>query len=305
MQKERLIWFKGEVVPAGEARINVLAPTCQFGANVFEGTRCYWNYQEQQLFAFRLDDHLDRLLRSMRMMRFEDKFTFDQLKTAFIDVVKANRFREDIAVRQTIFLDGTGSWFSTGPVNMFIAPIVKKRLDPEKNKPISSCVSSWERINDNALSPRVKVGANYINSRAGQLEALRHGYDSAIFLNHLGKVAEGPGSCLFMVRDNCLITPPFTASVLESITRATLITLAREELNMQVIERDIDRTELYIADELFLCGSAIELTPIGQVDGLPVGHTRAGEITTKLHQLYLETVTGEISRYQHWLTPIY
>jgi branched-chain amino acid aminotransferase len=305
MHDDRLIWFKGNIVPANEALVNVLAPTCQFGANVFEGVRCYWNEAEEQLYAFRLHEHIERLLNSVKMIRFEERFGYKDLKQAFLDTVKANNYREDIAVRQTIFLDGTGSWFSTGPTDMFIAPIAKSRLNPEENNGISCCISSWERINDNSVSPKIKVGANYINSRAGQLEAIRNGYQSAIFLNKQGKISEGPGSCLFMIREGLLITPPVTASILESITRTTLMEIAKEELGLQVVERDIDRTELYIANEVFLCGSAVEITPVNSVDGIAIGTGKAGEISTLLHRKYLQIVSGENKKYQHWLTPIY
>jgi branched-chain amino acid aminotransferase len=262
LNENRLIWLSGKLVAANEANINVLSPTSQFGTNVFEGIRCYWNQSEQQLYAFRLRDHLERLMRSVKMIRFEEKYTYDELEKAFIDTVKANEYKEDIAVRQTIFLDGTGSWFALGPTGMFIAPIPKKRLHPEAVKGISACVSSWERINDNSMSPRIKVGANYVNSRAGQLEAIRNGYGTALFLNNQGKVSEGPGSCLFIVRDNKLITPPPTASVLESITRASLDEIARSEMGLSVEERDIDRTELYIADELFRADRPLNFSPL-------------------------------------------
>ncbi len=224
---------------------------------------------------------------------------------SFVEVIKANNFKEDIAVRQTIFLDGFGSWFATGPTNMFIAPIPKARLNPFNSKGIKCCVSSWERINDNSMSPRVKVGANYINSRAAQLEALQNNYDSAIFLNNQGKVAEGPGSCLFIFRNNKLITPLLTASILESITRETIIEIAKNDLGLDFEERDIDRTELYIADEVFLCGSAIEINAIVNIDGYTIGSGEKGEISKRLHQLYLEIASGKVEKYSKWLTSIY
>jgi branched-chain amino acid aminotransferase len=305
MKDNRLIWFNGKIVPVEEAKINVLTPTSQFGANVFEGIRCYWNDESKQLFAFRLKEHIERLQRSVKLIRFEDKFTSAELKNYFVETIKANNYKEDIAVRQTIYLDGMGSWFSNGPTNMFIAPIPKKRLDPYELSGIKCCISSWERINDNSLSPRIKVGANYINSRAAQLEALQNNYNSAIFLNKYGKVAEGPGSCLFIVRNGCLITPPATASILESITRDTIITIASKELGMTVVERDIDRTELYISDEAFLCGSAIEISAIVNIDGFIIGEGKKGSIATKLHECYLKIATDQFNKYAQWLTAIY
>lgn len=303
--KERLIWFKGEVIPVSQAKINVLAPTSQFGANVFEGLRAYWNDDEKQLYVFRLQEHTDRLLNSIKMMRFEEKFSYEFLVESCKEIIIANNYKEDIAVRQTVFLDGFGSWFATEPIEMFIAPIAKKRLLKGSKQGVHCCISSWERINDNSLSPKIKVGANYINSRAGQLEALRNGYDFSIFLNNQGKVSEGPGSCLFFVRNGKLITPPITSSILESITRETIIHIAKEELNIEVEERDVDRTELYIADEAFLCGTAVEVVPIFSFDKINIGDRKIGTITSKLMDAYFKIVRGENLKYKNWLTPVY
>ncbi len=303
-KNERKIWLGGSIMNVSDAKVNVLSPTSQFGANVFEGIRCYWNENEQQLYGFRLHEHYKRLKNSMKMFRMDDKYTIEELTNALIDVVRANGYREDTAVRQTVFIDGFGSWISTGPVNMFVAPIPKGRtLDKNKNG-LTAAISSWERISDKNLSPKVKVGANYINSRMAQLEALNNGYDTAIFMNEHGKIAEGPGSCLFMVRDGVLITPPVTASILESITRDTIIEIAKNDLKIKVVERDIDRTELYICDELFLCGSAMEVVPILSVDGIKVNSLN-NEISNKILNLYLDIIYGNVSKYKHWLTPIY
>lgn len=301
----RFIWLGGEILNVNDAKINVLSPTSQFGLNVFEGIRCYWNEKNQQLYAFRLDDHFKRLKRSMKLLCLEDKYSMRQLEDAFVSVIKANEYKEDIAVRQTVFVDGFGSWGSTSPVNMFVAPIPKAKTNPEYNKKgLNCCISSWERINDNSLSPRIKCGANYINSRMGQLEALRNGYDTTIFLNKEGKVSEGPGSCLFMVKDGELVTPLLTDSVLESITRDTIIKIARD-MGVKVVERSVDRTELYICDEAFLCGSAMEITPVFSVDKYSINGGVKGELTQKIHQLYLEIVTGELEQYKDWITEIY
>ena len=304
--EDRLIWLDGKIVPLQQATINVLSPTSQFGVNVFEGIRCYWNNDEQQLYAFRLEEHLKRLKKSQKLLWMEDTFTIEELEKAFIEVIRANEYKEDIAVRQTLFIDGFGSWSSRGPVNMFISPIPKAKTSTEYNKKgLHCCISSWQRINDNSISPRIKCGANYINSRMGQLEALKNGYDTTIFLNNQGTVSEGPGSCLFIIRDGVLITPLITDSVLESITRDTIIKLAREVLNIQSIERTVDRTELYMCDEAFLCGSAMEITPIFSVDKYIVGNGEQGELTAKIHEVYLNTVTGRVGEYKKWLTPIY
>lgn len=302
----RLIWFKGQIINVNDAFINVLAPTSQFGLNVFEGIPCYWNDEENQLYAFRLDDHYKRLLKSAKLIQLDCPYTSDDFKTALVDVIKANEYDENLSVRQTLFVDGFGSWGSEGPVDMFVAPIPRGRTSAEYNKKgLNCCVTSWRRISDSNLSPRVKCGANYINSRVGQREALRNGYDTCIFLNEFGKVAEGPGSCLFIIKDGVLITPQLTDSVLESITRDTVIQLATDELELKVEERTIDRTELYLADEAFLCGSAMEITPIYSIDRYPIGTGKQGELTKKIHLLYLDTARGKLDSRKVWLTPIY
>ena len=302
----RLIWHKGEILNVNVAMVNVLSPTSQFGLNVFEGIPCYWNDDEKQLYAFRLSEHYDRLLRSAKLIQLDCPYTKEDFKKALVDIVKANEYDENLSVRQTLFVDGFGSWGSEGPVEMFVAPIPRGRTSAEYNKKgLHCCITSWRRISDENLSPRVKCGANYINSRVGQREALRNGYDTCIFLNEVGKVAEGPGSCFFMVKGDKLITPRLTDSVLESITRDTIIQLAQNELGLKFEERTIDRTEVYLADEAFLCGSAMEITPIYSIDRYTIGDGNEGNITHALHVKYLEAAQGKLEDRKDWLTPIY
>lgn len=300
--ENRFIWYNGEIVNVNDAKINVLAPTAQFGLNVFEGIPCYWNEKQKQLYAFRLDDHYERLLRSAKLLEIDCPYTKEQLKQVFIAAIKANEYDENISVRQTLFVDGFGSWGYSSPVGMFVAPIPRGKISKEYNKKgLNVCVSSWRRISENMLSPRIKCGANYINSRMGQREALKNGYDTCIFLNEFGKVSEGPGSCLFIVKNGTLITPLLTDAVLESITRDTVIKLA-EKLGIKVIERTIDRTELYGADEAFLCGSAMEITPILSVDK----HELSGKsITEKIYNEYFAVVKGEKTYSDIQITPVY
>ncbi len=299
---ERLIWFKGEILHVNDAKINILAPTSQFGLNVFEGIPCYWNESDKQLYAFRLDDHYDRLLRSARLLQIDCPFSKAELKSAFIEVIKANEYDENLSVRQTLFVDGFGSWGSDGPTGMFIAPIPRGKTSAEYNKKgLNVCVTSWRRIGENSLSPRIKCGANYINSRYGQREAVRNGYDTCIFLNENGKVSEGPGSCLFIIKDGRLITPALTDAVLESITRDSIIKLAYY-LNYDVEERTIDRTELYTADEAFLCGSSMELTPILSIDRCSINKSI---IAQQIHTAYVTAAKGQNADFIKWVTPVY
>ncbi len=301
----RFIWFKGEIINVNDAKINVLAPTSQFGLNVFEGIPCYWNENKNQLYAFRLDDHYNRLFRSVRLLQLDCPYSKDDFKKAFTDVIRENEYKENLSVRQTLFVDGFGSWGSEGPVEMFVAPIPKGNTSAVYNKKgLNCCVTSWRRISDTTLSPRIKCGANYINSRVGQREAIRNGYDTCLFLNDNGKVSEGPGSCFFMVTNGKLITPLLTDSVLESITRDTIIKIA-DDMGIVVEERTVDRTELYCCDEAFFCGSAMEITPVLSIDQYQIGNGSAGEITSRLHEEYLKAVTGENEKYNHWVTPIW
>ncbi len=303
--ENRRIWFKGEVLNVNDAKINILAPTSQFGLNVFEGIPCYWNENEQQLYAFRLAEHYQRLVKSARLLQIDCPYSTDDLTNALIDVIKANEYTENLSVRQTLFVDGFGSWGSEGPVEMFVAPIPRGKTSAEYNKKgLHCCVTSWRRISDEMLSPRIKCGANYMNSRVGQREALRNGYDTCIFLNNLGKVSEGPGSCFFMVKDGELVTPALTDSVLESITRDTILNIAKHN-GISVCERSIDRTELYTCDEAFLCGSAMEITPIFSIDRYEIGNGNIGPLTNKLHQCYLDVAQGRNDEFKKWLTPIY
>ncbi len=247
----------------------------------------------------------DRLLRSARLIQINCPYTKSDMKNALVEVVKANEYDENLSVRQTLFVDGFGSWGSAEPVDMFVAPIPKGRISAEYNKKgLNCCITSWRRISDTTLSPRIKCGANYINSRMGQREALRNGYDTCIFLNDAGKVAEGPGSCFFMVKNGTVITPKLTDSVLESITRDTIIQLAKMK-GYPFVERSIDRTELYTCDEAFLCGSAMEVTPVLSVDRYEINNGEAGKITTDLHKAYLDAARGLIPELKQWVTPIY
>ncbi|TMP31441.1 branched-chain amino acid aminotransferase [Pseudoalteromonas rubra] len=307
MSKTKYIWHKGKIVDFENATIHVLSPTSQFGANVFEGLRGYWSSEEQNLYIFKMEEHIQRLKKSIKLIGFDSTLTDSDFRQSVIDVLTANDFKEDIAVRQTVYLDGFGSWMSDGDVEMFVAPVAKGRnVSGEKfNQGIKCMVSSWERISDRNLSPRIKLGANYMNSRLGQIEAVDNGYNSAIFLNSSGTVSEAPGACLFIVRDGKLVTPPLTSSVLESITRETVIHLAKSELGLEVEEREVDRTELYIAQEAFICGTAAEITPVTQIDRYEIGEGTAGPITRSISELYFACVRGRIEQYKHWLTAVY
>ncbi len=303
--KDEQIWFKGEIIPYEKAQINIMNATAQYGINVFEGIRCYYNKEDKELYAFKLQEHLKRLLISAKLLRFElqPNITTDYLEKAIKDVIKANNLQEDIYVKIGLFLDFDGSWGASNPIGIYILPFPKGRDFADKEG-LECCISSWERINDSAIPPRVKAGANYINSRYALLEAKLNGYDYTILMNRNGKISEGPGACLFMLREGKLITPPVTASILESINRKAIIELAQEELNIQVQERDIDRSELYIAEEAFFVGTSIEIVPILSVDKYILECANSKTITNQLQDLYFKIVRNNYKKYNNWLTAI-
>lgn len=301
---DNLIWIRGKIVPQSQATVNVLSPMAQFGLNVFEGVRCYWNPGQGQLHSFRLQEHLNRLMLSSRLLRLFTPYTEAQIELFMKAVIQANDFQTDISVRITLFGDGQGTWNTCEPVSMFIAPMAKSRTRLDKIPALRACISSWERINDNALPPRAKVGANYINGRYAHLQARHDSYDLPIFLGQDGKVSEGAGACLFMVRNGALVTPPCTSSVLESITRDTIMVLAREA-GLTVIERPVDRTELYLANEVFLCGSAAEISPIVSVDGYVLGNGLPGPVTVSLLKAYLAVASCQSLDHPEWRTVVH
>lgn len=301
-QADRLIWFRGAVMPAHKALVPVLSPTAQFGLNVFEGIRGYWSETDEDLYLFRLQDHLARLFASCRLIGIDCPYDTDAIVQAMRDCLRANGFRCDVALRCTVFVDGEGSWTNSNPVDMFVAPIAKPRAT--EPAPRRACVSAWARIDDRSMPPRIKAGANYVNGRYAHLDALAAGFDLPILPDRDGRITEGAGSCLFLMRDGVLITPATTCSILESITRATVLDLARQ-MDLLCEERPVDRTELYLAQEIFLCGSAAEITPVGHIDRHMVGDGTAGPVTRALLRRYHAAVSGADPVARHWLTPIW
>lgn len=296
--------LNGDLVPFADAKIHCLAPGITYAANAFEGLRAYWNAEQRQLFVFRLDDHLDRLQRTMKIMRFDRPYDNAVLKECVLRLLRANGIRENVHLRLHVYVDGDGSMTATGPLGMFISCVLRGEAT-ETVKGVHAAVSSWTRLSDNASPPRVKVTANYHNGRLAALQAKTDGYDYPIMLTERGLVAEGPGACLFLIRDGVAMTPDVTQSILESITRETLLAGFREWLGGQAVERPLVRTELYLADEAFFCGTGQEVRPILSIDRLPVGDGRIGPLTAKLQQRYFDVVSGRGADHPEWRTAVY
>ncbi|MBI3976665.1 MAG: branched-chain amino acid transaminase [Chloroflexi bacterium] len=302
----RYAWLDGKIVPVAEAKVSIRADGAISGANVFEGIRGYWNEAEQQLYIFKLDEHLQRLGQSTKMMRMRMPYSLDDIARACIDVIRANELREDIHFIPRVYF-GEGHWGNRPEDNPVGAWITLRQGSGGQTlvNGQNVGVSSWRRISDDVMPPRIKAGANYHNSRLAANEARMNGYDGAILLNQQGKVAEGPGACLMLVRNGKVITPTVTDSILESITRTTLLQLFQTELGVPVVEREVNRTELYIADEAFFCGTGAEITPIVSVDRLPVGTGARGPVTKQIQDVYFAIVRGQNPKYAHWVTPVY
>jgi branched-chain amino acid aminotransferase len=285
------------------AKISALSPSVGFGLNVFEGIRCYKSGVGEHLNVLHLDAHVRRLSKSSRIMGIESDIDEDVIFNAIKDVISANNLTDDCAFRVVLLVDGEGSWHATGPTSMLVSATPRGRHDINNIPKYTACVSSWTRIDDNMMPPRVKAGANYINSRYGFLQAQKDGYDLPLFLDRAGKVSESSGSCVFICREGELITPPLSSSVLESITRASVLSLAAN-LDIKTLERQIDRTELYISDEVFVCGSAVEISPLVSIDQYPVGDGTPGPISQVLLKEYLGAVSGLNSTYSTWIMPV-
>ena len=304
------VWLDGGMVAPEDAKVSVLTATAMRGANVYEGLRAYWSEERENLFVWKLDQHLERLFVNMKIMRMTPPYRFDEYRQAVLDWARANRFREDVHMRLVTYFGyggagdvkkyrpeeiEVGAWVAGGP----------RPHDDALEHGIHACVSSWRRIHDDSIPARVKVGSNYQNSRLAGVEARVNGYDDALILNRDGKLAEAPGANVMLVRDGQLITPSVTAGILEGITRATLMGLFAKLRNRPAVEREVDRTELYLADEILICGSAEEVTPVVSVDRIPVGAGAPGPLTRQLQEAFFRATRGEDPAYSDVLTPVY
>jgi branched-chain amino acid aminotransferase len=299
--------MNGQITPWSDSLLHVNTDCVLRGANVFEGIRGYVSPSEREVLIFRLDDHIDRLFHiSMRVLRLSLAYTEDDIKEAVLALVRANRYREDVHIRVVAYFgEGPEGSFDPKvmPTGSFILAI--PRPHPETIQTGVRCiVSPWRRISDNAMPPRVKAGANYLNSRYALADARAKGYDLPVLLNERGKVSEGAAQCLFAVRGGRLLTPRLTDGILESITRDTVLKLAAR-LDIAADEREIDVTEIYVSDELFFAGTMAGITPIVEIDNYRVGNGVIGGITGRIQSLYFDVVRGATPGYAEWLTPVY
>jgi len=305
-QHPAYIWWNGERRRWEDATVHVTELGWSTVGAVFEGMRAYWNEEQEELYVFRLDEHLARLERSMRLVRLDNPYSLADLRQATLDLLQANETREDTYIRPLAYAAETsGKRFSQ--VGFASALLINTSPMPTHlgtGVTQTAKVSSWRRISEDVMPPRAKNLSNYRNSQLASSEARLDGYDTAVLLNTGGTVAECPGSCIMLVRDGQLITPDLTSSILESITRDALIQLARNDLGIEVVERPVDRTELYLADEVFSCGTAAEITPIVSIDHYKVGSGEIGPVTKSLERLFLDVLKGRERDHADWRTPV-
>lgn len=303
--KPQNTWMNGRITPWEDSRMHVSADAVLRGASVFEGIRAYRSAAGDDLLLFRVHDHMRRLFgTSMRFLRMRLPYRPEDLVQGVIDLLHANQVRDDAHVRVVAYFGeveaGPDMEAETGA---FILAFPRPS-SPKLTAGVRVTLSPWRRLNDNAMSPRVKASANYLNSRVAAVDARTKGFDVPVMLNDRGKVSEGPGQNVFLVRDGVLITPRTTDSILEGITRATVIGLA-ERQGVAVEEREVDPTELYIADELFFVGTAMEVQPIAEIDGYQVGDGAMGTVTGRLQKAYFELVRGGAGAPAGWRTSVY
>jgi branched-chain amino acid aminotransferase len=301
---ELCAFFRGDYVPLSEARVNVMTHALHYGTAVFEGIRGNWNEEQGVVNIFRLREHYERLLRGCRLLMLNIPYSLEELCNLTVELVERNGYRQDIYIRPLAYKSAE-----------LVANLKLQELESDftlitvpfgnylGSDTLRCCTSSWRRVDDPMIPARLKISGIYVNSILAKTEATLAGFDEAIILNHDGHVCEGSGENLFMVVNGRLYTSTLEDNALPGITRDTVIQLVRSELGLEVVERTIDRSELYLADEVFLTGTAAHLTPVVELDNRPIADGRSGPISSKLQKLYFDIVVGRNLKYQHWCTP--
>jgi len=294
-------FFEGKIVPLSEANISIATHGFLYGTAVFGGMRSYWNEEKKRLFVFRPYDHFRRLLHSAKMMSMQTEYDEESLIQLTLDLLRTDNWQRDIYMRPSFYKADLGIGVKLHDLKdefcMFVIAF-DKYVKNDSNAHVT--ISSWRRIDDNVIPARGKVSGAYANSALIKTDANRSGFDEALVLDNNGHVSEGSAMNVFMLRDGVLVTPPVTDNILEGITRRSVIELARSELGLEVVERSIDRTEVFISEEMFMTGTAAQITAVTRVDHHPVGAGVMGPVTTKLRSMYDDILRGKIHKYEHW-----
>lgn len=306
-EKPRFAYFKGQIVPFENATVSIMNHALNYGTAVFGGLRGYWNSDMEQLYLFRPFDHFERFLQSSRLLRMDLPHTPESLTEILRQLIQAEGYQTNCYVRPLAYkssdMIGVKLHGVDDDVSMFAIPFGSYVDDKEDGMHVG--FSAWRRVDDNAIPARGKIAGSYANSALIKSDALLAGYDEALVLTQDGHLSESSAANLFIVRRGQLITPAVNGDVLEGITRRTVIELAREELGLTVVERAIDRTEVYVADEMFMCGTGVQIAAVTQVEHRNVGTGKLGEITRALRDIFYDVVTGRNPKYHHYLSPVY
>ena len=300
------VYLNGEYVDIAKASIPVRTHAFLYGTAVFEGIRAYWNEEEKQLYVFRAKEHYERLQRSAKIMYMESPYTVEEYCKITVDLMKKNNYKEDAYMRPTLYKSAqkVGPGLFDNPDSfMIISNKMGDYIDTSKG--LSVCVSSWRRNSDNAIPPRAKVAGSYANAALIKTDAHNAGFDDAVVLDEQGQVTEGSAMNLFLIQNGKLVTTMKTDNILVGVTRNTIIELAKDVLGLEVEERAIDRTELYISDEAFYCGTGAQVSPIVEIDHRKLGDGNVGPIAKELQKLYFDVVKGKVPKYKKWCMPVY
>lgn len=302
---ESYIFYQDKIVDEKDVSISVRCKAFNYGLACFEGIRAYWDEDTNQLYGFRMKEHYERLLQSCKTLNIKLPYTVQELIDITVELIKKNGFKTTTYIRPIAYKGSN----KLGPTlidddDRFLIYCMPLGSYTGKEE-LKVAVTSWQRINDNMLPPRTKATAAYLNSALASLEVVGRGYDEAIFLTPSGNVCEGPGENLFIVKKGKLVTPPPSDNILEGITRETVMFLAKEELGMEVVERSIARTELYAAEEVFFSGTAMEVTPVIEVDDRVVGDGKTGEVCKQIKELFFPMTRAKNPKYAEFCTPIY
>ena len=302
----KFAFFNGEIVPYERAKIGVATHALNYGTGAFAGVRAYWNEDEEQLFLFRPSDHFRRFLNSAKLLLMDLGVTEKDLTEITVQLLRKENLRQNVYVRPLAYKSdeviGVRLHDLTDSFTIFAIPFERY---VKNDTAAHVTISSWRRVDDNMIPARGKITGTYINSAFIKSDAANSGFDEALVLNVDGHLSEASAMNFFMVRDGVLLTPQVTDNILEGITRRTVMELARNELGIEVRERSIDRTEVYLADEIFLTGTAAQITAVTRVDHRSTGGGKMGPITTQLRDLFAEVVTGHNPKYRHWNHPVY
>ena len=301
MDLSKHAFFEGKIVPLSDAKINIATHGFLYGTAVFGGMRAYWNEEKKRLFVFRPYDHFRRLLHSARMLTMKTSYDEESLIQLTLDVLRTDDWHQDVYMRPTFYKSDMGIGVRLHDLKdefCLFTMAFEKYVKNDSDAHVT--ISSWRRIDDNMIPARGKVAGAYANSALIKTDAVQAGFDEALVLDNNGHVSEGSAMNVFMVRDGVLITPPVTDNILEGITRRTVIELARNELGLPVVERSIDRTEVFIAEEFFMTGTAAEITAVTKIDYRVVGAGKMGPITTQLRALYDDAIRARIAKYSSW-----